>query len=75
MVTYEIIYDEIQDAYNWYSAINLFRQANKLKDEDDLELAKKIIGLNFSQAKEILIPFIRKHNKKILCHQKNSKES
>ena len=65
MATYEIIYDEIQDAYNWYSAINLFHQANKLKDEDDLEIAKKIIGLNFSQAKEILIPFIRKRNKKI----------
>ena len=65
MTTYEIIYDEIQDAYNWYSAINLFHQINKLKDEDDLEIAKKIIGLNFSQAKEILIPFICKRNKKI----------
>ena len=65
MATYEIIYDEIQDAYNWYSAINLFHQINKLKDEDDLEIAKKIIGLNFSQAKEILIPFICKRNKRI----------
>ena len=65
MVTYEIIYDEIQDAYNWYSAINLFHQINKIKDEDDLEIAKKIIGLNFSQAKEILVPFICKRNKKI----------
>ena len=34
MATYEIIYDEIQDAYNWYNAINLFHQINKLKDEE-----------------------------------------
>ena len=70
MATYEIIYDEIQDAHNWYSAINYFHQANKLKDEDDLEIAKKIIGLNFSQAKEILIPFICKRNKRIFMSPK-----
>ena len=44
--------------------------ANKLKDEDDLEIAKKIIGLNFSQAKEVLVPFISKRNKKIFMSPK-----
>ena len=75
MVTYEIIYDEIQDAYNWYSAINLFHQINKIKDEDDLEIAKKIIGLNFSQAKEILVPFICKRNKKISMSPKKIRKN
>ena len=56
MVTYKIIYDITQDAYNWYNSLNNFGGIKKLKDAQDIEVAEKIMGLNFSEAKKILIP-------------------
>ena len=46
MVTYKIIYDITQDAYNWYNSLNNFGGIKKLKDAQDIEIAKKIMGLN-----------------------------
>lgn len=65
MPTYKIIYDITQDAYNWFSSINLFHQTKKLKNAEDQAVAKRIDGLNFTEAKKILIPFLSERNKKI----------
>lgn len=58
MTSYKIIYDPTQDAYNWYSAITKFNQKKKLQRPAELEIAEKIQGLDFAQAKEILLPFL-----------------
>lgn len=60
MVTYKIIYDITQDAYNWFNAINNFGGIKKLKDAQDIKVATQIEGLNFSEAKKILIPYLEK---------------
>lgn len=65
MVTYKIIYDIVQDAYNWFSAINFFHQEKKLENREDQEIARKIAGLTFEEAKNFLVPFLEKRNKKI----------
>ena len=65
MVTYKIVYDVVQDAYNWFSAINSFHQAKKLKEKGDQKLAERIAGLTFAEAKNILIPFLEERNKRI----------
>lgn len=52
MVTYKIIYDITQDAYNWFNAINNFGGIKKLKDAQDIEVAEKIMGLKFFGSKE-----------------------
>ena len=62
MVTYKIIYDITQDAYDWYNSLNNFGEIKKLKNAQDIEVAEKIIGLNFSEAKKILIPYLEERN-------------
>ncbi len=59
MTSYKILYDLTQDAYNWYSAIVKFGQKKKLKHPVELEIAEKIQDLDFDQAKEILVPFLK----------------
>ena len=63
MVSYKILYDEVQDAYNWYSAIVKFGQMKKLKSTEDLRVANQIQNLDFPQAKAILVPYIQKMKK------------
>ena len=63
MVSYKILYDEVQDAYNWYSAIVKFGQMKKLKSTEDLQIAEQIQDLEFQQAKDILVPYIKKTKK------------
>lgn len=65
MTTYRILYDITQDAYNWFMAITQWDQAHKIKNDDFQKIAKNIRqnNLNFSDAKKLLIPFIRRHNK------------
>lgn len=65
MVTYKIIYDITQDAYNWYNSLINFGGIKKLKDAQDIEIAKKILGLNFSETKKILIPYLEERNTRI----------
>jgi hypothetical protein len=52
MITYKIIYDITQDAYNWFNSINNFGGMKKLRDPRDIEIATRIEGLNFSEAKK-----------------------
>ena len=61
MTTYKILYNQTQDAYNWYSAITKFHQQKKLQKATDIEIAEKITDLDFSQAKNILIPYIKQN--------------
>ena len=75
MVTYKIIYDITQDAYNWFNAINNFGGIKKLKDAQDIEVATQIEGLNFSEAKKILIPYLEKRNKQIEMTPERFKQS
>ena len=63
MVTYKIIYDITQDAYNWYNSLNNFGGIKKLKNAQDIEVAEKIMGLNFSEAKKILFPTSKKETR------------
>ena len=65
MTTYKILYDITQDAYNWFSAINNFHQEKKLHNVADRQIAQKIRGLSFDEAKQILIPFLQERNQKI----------
>ena len=65
MVAYKIIYDITQDAYNWFNSINNFGGIKKLKDAQDIEVAEKIMGLKFSEAKKILIPYLEERNEQI----------
>lgn len=74
MVTYEIIYDIVQDAYNWFNAINSFHQEKKLNNIEDQEIAKKIRGLTFSESKGILIPYLKERNKKSALSPEHFKE-
>ena len=74
MVTYKIIYDITQDAYNWYNSLNNFGGIKKLKDAQDIEIAKKIMGLNFSEAKKILIPYLEERNTRIEMTPKRFKQ-
>lgn len=52
MITYKIIYDITQDAYNWFNSINNFGGMKKLSDPKEFEIATQIEGLNFSKAKK-----------------------
>jgi len=64
MTTYKIIYDVVQDAYNWFNSINTFSSGDRLEG-DDREIAKKIKGLTFVEAKKVLVPFLEKRNQTI----------
>jgi hypothetical protein len=65
MITYKIIYDITQDAYNWFNSINNFGGMKKIRDPKDIEIATQIEGLNFSEAKKILIPYLSERNTRI----------
>lgn len=39
MITYKIIYDITQDAYNWFNSINNFGGMKKIRDPKDVKIA------------------------------------
>jgi hypothetical protein len=64
MVSYKIEYNLEQDAYNWWDSVNHWHSEGRLKTEEEREIARKINGLSFEQALEILRPYLENRKNK-----------
>lgn len=58
-VSYSVIYDLEQDAFNWFTAVNQFNQENKPHLKKDRCIANEIKNISFDKAKKILIPYLK----------------
>lgn len=59
MISYKIEYNLEQDAYNWWNSVNQWHSENRLETEAEREVARKINGLSFADALEILKPYLK----------------